>query len=103
MRKLLAKDLFKISRIIKKINLKEELKGIDIANKSNQQVGMDIILLIIENAGQAEKEVFDFIEDISEVKGVANLELSEFLEIVSNIIRENENITDFFTQAFKSI
>ena len=70
MRELKTKDVFKMSKILKKMNLKLDTEG-----KTQQQLGAELVLLITENLFMAEKEINDFMGDLVGVTGEEFAEL----------------------------
>lgn len=104
MRNLKSTDLFKMMRIMRKANIKEEIVAMDMPkNLSGNESGMMIILQLLEAAPNAEKEIFEFLADIGEVD-VKELQEDEF-ELLPEIIQhlqKQEKFTSFLEQAFKS-
>ena len=96
MRKPNIKDAFLMSRIIKKI----DLKNADIKWEENAEtVGKEVIFYIVENIDKVEDEVSELISNIFEVEKEKALEvtLDEVFEQLKNI----EGIKNFFQQAGK--
>ena len=96
MRKPNIKDAFLMSRIIKKI----DLKNADIQWEEKAEiVGKEVIFYIIENIDKVEDEVSELISNIFEVEREKALEvpLNEVFEQLKNI----EGIKNFFQQAGK--
>ena len=96
MRKPNIKDAFLMSRIIKKI----DLKNADIKWEEKAEiVGKEVIFYIIENIDKVEDEVSELISNILEVEKEKALEvpLDEVFEQLKNI----EGIKNFFQQAGK--
>ena len=96
MRKPNIKDTFLMSRIIKKI----DLKNADIKWEEKAEiVGKEVIFYIVENIDKVENEVSELISNIFEVEKEKALEvpLDEVFEQLKNI----EGIKNFFQQAGK--
>lgn len=104
MRNLKTEDIFRLSAIIRKLNLKKELtkiaNGKDI---SAELYGAQLFLLIFENMDQAEEEICEFFADIAEMPS------SEFrtmgIEKLGQFIydlRSMPGVADFFYLAFKT-
>ena len=96
MRKPNIKDTFLMSRIIKKI----DLKNADIKwEEKAETVGKEVIFYIIENIDKVEDEVSELISNIFEIEKEKALEvpLDEVFEQLKNI----EGIKNFFQQAGK--
>nr|DAU70969.1 MAG TPA: hypothetical protein [Caudoviricetes sp.] len=96
MRKPNIKDAFLMSRIIKKI----DLKNADIKwEEKAETVGKEVIFYIVENIDKVEDEVSELISNIFEVEKEKALEvpLDEVFEQLKNI----EGIKNFFQQAGK--
>lgn len=104
MRNLNNKDLFKIMRIVRKANVKEDLIKMKLPeNLDEQEFGMMLIFQIIESAPQAEKDIFEFLADIAGVK-VEEMENDEF-DLLPRIIEHlqgQKKLVDFLSRAFKS-
>ena len=84
-RELKTKDIFKMSKILKKLNLKLETEG-----KTQTQLGTELILAVVENLYIAESDVYEFLADL------AGLKVEEFSELpieeTFKIIDEVKNI-----------
>jgi hypothetical protein len=65
-RELIFNDAFKLSRILKKINIKNE---IDVKDKTQEEVGVSMFLAVGENLHLAEKEINDFMGDLFGMSG----------------------------------
>lgn len=80
LRNLKTKDIFKMSKILKKMNLKMD----DVKGKEQEQVGAEMILKIIENIHMAEDEVNIFLADISGMtkEEFEDLDIDKFFEII---------------------
>lgn len=111
MRDLITTDLFKMSKILKKMNIKNEIKGLftDVTGKKEeekkeigQDVGIQLAFIVMENMYLAEKEITDFLADmtgktkdeISKQKPVETIKMFE--ELFSQ-----EDFKVFFSQAVK--
>jgi hypothetical protein len=105
MRNLNNKDLFKIMRILRKANIKEDLLKMKMPkNATDQESGMMLLLQFMESAPNAEKEIFEFLADVGGVE-VENLENDEF-DLLPDIIQhltKQEKLVNFLSQAFKSM
>ena len=96
LRELKTKDIFKMSKILKKMNLKINADE----GKSQKQVGAELILSVFENLHLAENDVNEFLS------GMANLTVSEFEELpfekTLEVIKEFKSIaglSSFLKQA----
>jgi hypothetical protein len=96
LRELKTSDIYKMSSILKKMNLKINASD----GKTQQQVGAELILSVFENLHMAENEVNEFLGNLS---GMTAEEFSELpIEQTFKIINEfkkMKNITSFFKQA----
>ena len=95
MRELKTQDVFKMSRILKKMDIK-----IDVDNKTQTQVGAEVILKTGENLHLAETEINEFMGSLIGIpaKEFAELPLakaSEYLEEFKNL----PGIANFFKLA----
>lgn len=114
LRKLNAKDLFRMANILNKIGISELKKIIDtdkLANLASKQtingdamasliganVVFDIVGLIVSNLEKAEKDIFSFVASIieSDVKEVEKMDMSEFMDVLVAIVKKEE-FKDFF-------
>lgn len=105
MRNLNNKDLFKIMRILRKANIKQELIKMKLPKDiSDNEYGMMMLLTLLENAPQVEKEVFEFLADVGGVSA-EELENDEF-DLLPKIIKHlqgQKKLINFLSQAFKSV
>ncbi len=98
MRKLQPSDLFTALRLIKKANLKEEIKPIlKLASSGElkvEDVGIEGILSVIEiiSEKKSEQAFFDILSGPFEMdaKQVAALDLNEFADKIEQLVREND-------------
>lgn len=97
MRQLITNDIFKMSRIIKKMQLDVSDLSISDGEDSDQKFGVGIILKIVENAHCAQDEVNDFIGDLAGMSGKAfgELPISESIKLIKEF-KELDGISDFF-------
>jgi len=95
MRQLKTKDIFTMSKILEKLELK-----IDAENKSQEQLGAELILKIGENLHKAEKEINEFLADLKEitVEEFENLSIKEVINIF-NEFKNLEGVKDFLSSA----
>lgn len=88
LRKLKTSDIFKMSKILKKMGLKKEL---NIKDKGQTEVGAELIITVFENLYLAEDEVNLFFADL------VGMSIDEFKELefekVIEIIAEFKNIS----------
>ena len=99
MRELKTKDIFKMSKILKKMDLKVG----DVVGKKQEQVGAELILEVFENLHLAEAEVNEFLADM---KGITVTEFEELpidktMEIIKEF-KEMKGLSSFFKQANQS-
>ena len=98
MRPLKTSDIFKMSKILKKVNIK-----LDIDKEVDQtQLGVQMIQKVIENLHLAEDEVNDFLSNLVgiEAKEFSELPIEETLEIIS-LFKEQKGISNFLKLAGK--
>lgn len=97
MRELKTMDVFKMSKILKKINLEINADG-----KTQEQMGAEVILQIGENLHLVEKEVNEFIADLIGItaKEFSNLPIAKTLEYFEEF-KNLEGIDGFFKLAGK--
>ncbi|WP_025027760.1 hypothetical protein [Caldalkalibacillus mannanilyticus] len=80
MRKLTFPDVFKVSRILKKMKIRPEI----LEDSSQESVGLDIIMKFLENLGDAEEEVTAFLADLKEMsmEEFKQLDLEQTAEVI---------------------
>lgn len=95
MRELKTKDVFAMSKILKKINLKLDTEG-----KTQQQLGAEMLLTIGENLYLAEKEVNDFMGSLTGITGkeFSELPIGETLKHFEEF-KNQPGISNFFKLA----
>lgn len=110
MRGFQTKDIFKMSKILKKMNLKEDIKK-SVGNKveskeglvkKQEELGVELGMLIIENLHMAQTEVNELLADLVGVtaKQFNDLPIQDTIKILS-LFQEQEGIVDFFKSAGK--
>lgn len=111
MRKLKTSDLFTLTKIVKKMNLKKEIKGLvkDVTGMTEeekktaqQELYADLALLFIENIGNAEQEIYKFLGDLSnkKPKEIADQSPIDTINQIKGLFSE-ENFGDFLSFALK--
>jgi hypothetical protein len=92
MRQLTTNDVFKMSRILKKININLDSKGTD------EEIGMKLLVQIAENAHLAQTEINEFLGSLNNMTGeeFGNLPIKESMEIMKEF-KQLDGIVDFFT------
>lgn len=115
MRKIQLKDVMILSKILKKTNMKDELAAVFEKAKNTaknkiveeadlQQIGMDIIFLLLESAGDAEDLIYKLLDDIFETdkfnKSVKEMNIDEVITYIMQLAKEND-IAAFFKSAGK--
>lgn len=114
MKDLRFEDVFTISKIIKKMNIREEIKkcikdtklpNSDDENKEDHEdfaesLGIDVALLFIENIPSAEKEVYSLFSNLTEkkIEDVKKMKATEVFEIVKSWFT-NEDMKQVFSTA----
>ena len=95
MRSLKTSDIFKASKILSKMGLK-----LDTKEKTQEQLGAELIMSFIENIWKAEDEVNDFLADMAGITAeeFANLPIDESIKIM-NEFKNLPNISSFLSQA----
>jgi hypothetical protein len=98
MRSLKLKDAFVVSRILKKIKIRPEVKE----NSSQEQFGADLIIGFFEGMGDAEVEVSGFLADLLGITAeeLLNKDFDEMGTIIAEF-KELKGLKGFFTQVGK--
>lgn len=99
MRNLKTRDVFKMSKILKKINV-----DLDVEDKTQEQMGADLILQISENLYIVEDEINELIGDLIGMTGEEFSEL-DLLDTVKYFeeFKKLPGVEDFFILAGKQI
>lgn len=104
MRDLKTSDIFKMSKIMNKIKLRDQIgemfgnaKGLE---GKEAELGMTFIAMLFENMHLAENEISDFVGDIVGMTGqeFQDLPIKESIEIIKQL-KERNDLADFFRQA----
>jgi len=95
LRKLKTNDIYKMSKILKKMNLKFNVK-----DKTQEQLGAEMIQSIIENLYMAQEEVNDFLGGLVGMSGedFGELDIEESQEIIKQF-KEIPQLANFFKLA----
>ena len=100
MRNLITKDVFSAMRLIKALDLKEEIKAISTKQESQESLGFELLFTIFEKASEinAEKKLYEFLSGPLEMKAseIEKMDLLEMVELVTKSI-DIENWKSFFT------
>lgn len=107
MRKLNTRDVFAFSRLLKKMNCKEEFKKLakngEVAEDATE-FGVDVIWFILDCASNAgvEEMLYSFVAPIigTKTEDVANMEINDFIETLMDIAKNND-LSSFFKSASK--
>jgi hypothetical protein len=110
-RKLKTSDLFSLSRILKKMNIKDDIKGLaknvtglskEQKKKAEQEMEIDLAMLFFENITNAEQEIYKFFGDISGKKPeeIADQPPKDTLNMIKELINQ-EGIGSFLSAASK--
>lgn len=111
MRNLKTVDLFSLSRILKKMNLKEDIKNLakDVTGlseeekiKAEDEMKISLVMLFAENIGNVEKEVYKLFSDITDksVKDLQDMNLIDFVNLIKELF-EQDGFDDFLKLAVK--
>jgi len=91
MRQLTTNDVFKMSRILKKIN-------INLESGTDEEIGINLLVQIAENAHLAQTEINEFLGSLNNMTGeeFGNLPIKESMEIMKEF-KKLDGIVDFFS------
>jgi hypothetical protein len=104
MRELKTTDLSFLTRIVKKMGIKEELKVLvkNMQGKKQEEINpfdfyMDVVFMFIENYDKAENEVISFVSDLEEKSKdeIKALSLAEMMNLIQEML-SLDGIGDFF-------
>lgn len=98
MRALKLPDVFTVSRILKKMNIKPDFKSI----QSSDQLGIELILKFVEGIGDAEEEVTSFLADLKgmKVEEIKQLDFEQSAELLKEF-QELPGLKSFFMSVGK--
>ena len=94
MRQLITNDVFTMSRILKKLDLKFE------DTETDEELVLDLIKKVAENAYMAQNEINNFLGELSGMTGeeFGKLPIKESLAIIKEF-KQLDGIDDFFKSA----
>lgn len=105
MRKLQTRDLFGLMKILKKMNMKEEIKELTLKSKkgkkdSVENVQADLVMIFVEHIGDAEKEIYEFLGKLSDktVQQIAEQSPVETIGMIKELFGQ-ENFGSFLSNA----
>ncbi|MCH3962692.1 MAG: hypothetical protein LKE46_00220 [Clostridium sp.] len=110
-RGLKTKDLFSFTRIIKKMNIKPELKKLvkDVTGKTEEEkkamqrdLKVDIMFTFIESIGNADQEIYKFLGDLADKKPkeIEDQPPQDTMQMVEELFNE-DGFGDFLSSAVK--
>lgn len=88
MRDLKTKDIFAMSKILKKMNIKGEL---DPKDKTPEKFGQEFLMTILENVGEAEAEFNAFFGSLIGLSATefADLEIEDVFEVMQQFKKQD--------------
>lgn len=89
-----ARYLIKLSLIIDKMGIKDDL--VNIETKTNEEVGKELIGILIANLHKAENEIYEFIAQYKEIT-VEEAQRANIIEILKEILKI-DGLQDFLSQ-----
>jgi len=102
LRTLKTSDIFKMSKILKKMNLKKEINIVneDGETKTQSQVGVELVITAFENIHLAEDEVNEFLAELVGMKKeeFAELEIEKAFKIIEEF-KSMPGIKNFLKRA----
>jgi hypothetical protein len=95
MRNLITNDIFKMSRILKKMSLKLDVKG-----KTSEEIGGEFVLAVLENIHLAQEEVNDFLGGLMGMEGESfgKLPIEQTMEAIAEF-KNLPGLAGFFKAA----
>lgn len=111
MRKLKTSDLFSLSRILKNMDIKDEIKTLarDITGlsedekvKISEELQVNLSILFIENIGNAEIEVYKLFANLTDktAEEIENMDLDKFFKLIQELFNQ-EGFENFLSKALK--
>lgn len=106
MRKIVSTDIFKFAKLIKAMNLKEQLKGLFVKAEKSEDIprlareqGVTFLGMIIEDLSNPEVEplIYEMVADLGEVtiEELRAMELKPFLALIGDIWKEIKTTMTF--------
>jgi hypothetical protein len=91
MRSLKFPDVFAVIRIIKKAGISRQVRGIFAESgeeTSQKEIGAKFLFSCIENLGEAQEEITEFLASLKEVekKEIEKLDLEETAELITDFL-----------------
>lgn len=91
MRDLKFTDVFTVIRIIKKAGISKQVRGIfaDMDDKSSEkEVGAKFIFSVIENLGEAQEEITEFLASLKEIdkSELEKLSIEETMDLIMDFL-----------------
>lgn len=110
-RDLKTSDLFVLSRILKKMNIKDEIKSLaknvtgatpEEKKAAQQDMEIDLAMLFVENIGNAEQEIYKFLGDLSgnKAKEIADQSPADTINMIKELFSQ-EGFENFLSLASK--
>lgn len=98
MRNLKLKDAFAVSRILKKMHIRPDVKD----GMTQEQLGADLVFKFVENIGEAEDEVLALLADLNgmEAEKLAELDFEESAKLIEEF-KNLKGLQGFFQQVGK--
>lgn len=111
MRTLKTADLFSLSRILKKMNVKDDIKKVatnvtglaeEDKKKAEQTMQIELMMIFVENIGSAEKEINKLLGDLTgkTPKEIEDLGLPELIDLFKELMAQ-EGVGSFLSTAVK--
>lgn len=96
MKELTAKDLFKLSKIVRKMGIKISVVDENGVRKSQEQIGADFILHIISSIDLAQGEIVALLAELEgkTIDEIENQSPKELFEQIKNLLAQ-QGVTDF--------
>lgn len=100
MRKLKTTDVFKMSKILSKVDV--DFKEINTEGMNETQAGMAMVKLLLENIWKAEEEINDFLGGLVGISGdeFAELDIEDSIEVIKQF-KDQKGLARFFKLANK--
>lgn len=102
MRDLVFGDVFKMSAVVRKMGIRKELSSLKdtMKNGTNEEVGFQILGILLENMDKAEKEIIQFIADVGEMKPeeAKAMKIGEMKQFFTDLANQGD-FKDFFRLA----
>jgi predicted transcriptional regulator len=104
-------DIFSLSRIVKKMDIKKQIAEVakDVTDysaedktKAETTMQASLVLIFVENIGSAEKEIYNFLADVTDstAKEIEDMGIPALMALINDLLAQ-DGIGGFLSSALK--